>query len=384
MNSFDYGNIPFFDNHSHPLDAHLTHFTPDQLAKVWLHGFTDLPNREMSEDFALHVRNQGCVHTMVFQLSKLLGCEATLEDVVRARNARTANGIDPYASLLYRDAGIFATLVDSELPMGDPQIDLFPGKVIRHIQMDPIFWEVLRADSCYEDMLASYKARITKAIKEDGYVSIKGHVGELFSMDIRYVSPEEAGCAYVAAQQGCKESQRTVYYAIFHQTMLLAHELNIPIHVHTGMTGGYWDGKMDDADPYKMAPFLRNVPHMQETTLVLLHSNYPFMTAAGLMAHVFPNVWVDLAWVLPWVSLAFTQCLEDVLAMAPVSKILLGSGQHNIPEIAWMSSKVARKALEAVMQKLIDQEMLNPTQAFEIAEMVMYKNASRLYGVNAD
>ena len=377
-------SMPFFDNHTHPLDADKVDLTPDALALIWLHGFRDLPGGKVSEKFNHHVHNQGCVYTMVYQLSKLFGCENTLEAVTAERNRRTAQGAAPYAQLLYKDGGIACSLLDSDYPYGDERLSLFPGILLRHIQMDPLFFDLLKDAADYASMLEQYKLRIRMMVADQGYVSIKSHIGELFTTCVRYVPEEEATAAFVSARQGNKQAQRTLYYAVFHQTMLLAQDLNIPIHIHTGMTGGFWDGEMDDADPYRMAPFLRNTPHMQQTTLVLLHSNYPFMSSAALVAHTFPHVWVDLAWVLPWVSLSFTQCIEDLIGIAPVSKILLGSGQHNIPEIAWLSSKVAKSALQYVTDKLVAQEMLSQEQGNELAAMLLYKNALRLYGVAED
>ena len=371
---------PFFDDHTHPLDPQKTVLTPEGLAMEFLHGYHDLPGGGVSDDLMHHVRHQGVVYTLVRQLSEFLGCEATLEAVTQARNARVGrDGVAVYARDLYADAGIFASLLDSDLPVGDSRIDLLPGKVLRHVQMDPIFFEVLKTATSYETMKETYLTQIRKAILEHGFASIKCHIGEHFTMDVRYVSDVEAQMALAAARGGDHEAQRTVYYAIFHATMLEAQRLDVPIHIHSGMTGGMWDGKVSDCDPYLIAPFLRDVPHMMNTKILMLHSNFPYLGGAALLAHTFPHMYIDLAWVLPWNSLNLAHCLEEVLMIAPVSKILLGSGQHNIPEIAWLSARTADRTLNFVTGKLIAQEMINEAQADDISRKLMYENACRLY-----
>ena len=381
----NFESIPLFDNHTHPLDPDKTCFTPDDFAAVWLHGFRDLPGGNLSQELVHHVRSQGCVLSAVNQLALKFGCEPTLEAVTRERNKKIeAGGLSAYIEELYRDSKINASLLDSDLPYGDQQLNLFPGLLLRHIQMDPIFFDLIKSKDSYGDMLEAYRGVITKMVKEQGYVSIKSHVGELFTMDIRYVAEQEAEQSFAKAKAGEKQAQKIVYYAVFYQTMLLAQELDIPIHVHSGMTGGFWDGKMDDCDPYRMAPFLRNTPHAMNTKLVLLHSNYPFLSSAALMAHAFPHVWVDLAWVFPWVSLSSAQCIEDLIGIAPISKILIGSGQHNIPEIAWLTGKVARSAIQYVVEKLLAQGMLSQTQGADLASMLLYRNALRLYHITEE
>lgn len=376
-----YDHMPFFDNHSHPLDPNRLVMTPDEFAREWLHGFRDLPNGQVSDELCYHVHHLGCVQTMVHLLSQHFGCEETIEAVTEARNQRVAKlGVKGWAAELGKDAGIFCTLIDSDLPWQDPTLDLFYGSVLRHIQMDGIFFELLEAKSSFAEVRQAFIDKITEMART-GYVSIKSHLGELFGMEIRYVSPDEAEAAFADAKAGHQDARRTLYYAIFHQAMLTAHELSIPIHVHTGITGGYWDGHMDDADPYKMAPFLRNVPHMQETVLVLLHSNYPYMGGAAMMAHTFPNVYVDLAWVLPWTALDFERALLDLIANAPTTKILLGSGQHNIPEIAWTASLVARRALSHCLGRMVREDLISEKQADELAKNILYRNACRLYNV---
>ena len=127
-----------------------------------------------------------------------------------------------------------------------------------------------------------------------------------------------------------------------------------------------------------MCPFL-NDPQFFNTTIVFLHSNYPNIRNAALMTHMYPHVWVDFAWVLPWISLQFQQVLQEVLGVAPHSKIMFGTGQHGIPKMAWMASKIANSSLETVMQGFVDSNLLSVSQAQESAELILYKNAKRLY-----
>ena len=352
--------------------------TPDELAQQWLHGFRDLPGDQFSPWLNSHVHNQGVVHALIHQLSKLLGCEESMDAIAKCRAEKLKEGVSSYADFLYQDGNIQWTLIDSDLPWNDPVLNLFPGKVLRHIQMDPIFFDLLSQCDHFADMKQKFVCEITDRVHQ-GYVSIKSHVGETFTTNVHYVSDEEAEKNYLQARSGDYGAQREVYYAIFHQAMLTAQSLQIPIHIHTGITGGYWDGKMYDTDPYALGPFLRNVPHMMDTDLVLLHCNYPYVGGAAMMAQTFPHVWVDLAWVLPWTALQLDRSLEDLLAIAPTSKIMLGSGQHNIPEIAWLASKVARISLDHVLSEKVRQDLLSDTQAETIAKQILSENACRLY-----
>ena len=88
---------------------------------------------------------------------------------------------------------------------------------------------------------------------------------------------------------------------------------------------------------------------------------------------------MDLGWSLPWLSLNIENILEEVISVAPHSKIMLGSGQHDHAEIVWAASKIIKKALANVLEKKVKAGYLSKEQAIETAEQILYKNALRLY-----
>ncbi|MDR3561950.1 MAG: amidohydrolase family protein [Negativicutes bacterium] len=376
-------NIPFFDNHTHILDTKKTVVTPLDMSLVYLHGYCDdvdaqgkpYPSKEQQE----HLSNMGVVITMVNYMSQFLQCEPTLEAVVEARNKVTANGAMPYIKSLYEDANIFGSVLDCELPMGHEATNCFPAKTLRLFQMDRVFSALLASVDSYAALKEDFIKTISAAVDE-GFVGLKCHVGELYTSAVRLVDDAEASAAFAAAQNGDKKACENVYFAIFAHTLLLCQKLDISIHIHTGYTGKVdkINGDIQKLDPLLMTPFLMN-PQFFKTKIVFLHASYPYTLHAASLAHTFPNIYVDLGWVLPWISLRFTQCLEDVLGIAPHSKILLGTGQHGIPEMAWMAAKVARTSLSYVLDKLIALNVISPVQAEKSATMILCDNARKLY-----
>ena len=67
------------------------------------------------------------------------------------------------------------------------------------------------------------------------------------------------------------------------------------------------------------------------------------------------------------------------MGVAPHSKITFGSGQHGIPEIAWMAAKIAKSSLAEILQEYVESGLLSVDQAQETAEMLLSGNAKRLY-----
>jgi predicted TIM-barrel fold metal-dependent hydrolase len=153
------------------------------------------------------------------------------------------------------------------------------------------------------------------------------------------------------------------------------------MHIHTGMTGGLWSGPLHDADPFLLVPLLRQ-PEYLRTIVVLLHGAHPWIQHASAVAHSLPHVWVDMSWTTPWTSLRLVEGYREVIGVMPLSKVMVGSGGHGTPEIAWLSAKTAKIALKEVLGDAVRLDLLDQARAEEIGHMILHDNAARLYGLD--
>ena len=83
----------------------------------------------------------------------------------------------------------------------------------------------------------------------------------------------------------------------------------------------------------------------------------------------------------PWASLRIIECYRDVMAWAPLSKIVVGSGAHGTPEIAWLAAKTAKIALAGVLEDAVRHDLMTRQDAEATAKMILHDNAARLYGL---
>ena len=382
----DLAHLPVIDNHCHPLVAEKANLEPLALAHEFYHGLGDIPDPAgygkgtTSPSRLADIATFGVVHTMVRQLSRLLGCPPELEAVAEARNRRTAEGMGPYAQMLYRDAGIVGTVVDSDLAPNAPGLTLIPGRVMRLFQMGPAIDQLLDEDGSYDELVAAYEARLTHAIGVDGFVGVKSHFAEVAGFGTALATPEEARAALSAARAGDRAAYRRVYSAVFAATLQACQTLDVPVHLHSGITGGTWDGAIGDADPFLLAPILGQSRY-RASKIVLLHAGYPWIERASLMAHAFPQIWVDISWVTPWTSLRAVECMRAFLAAAPLSRLMIGSGGHGTPEVAWLGATVAKIALSTVLDEAVALHLMAADTAERTAAMVLHDNAARLYGL---
>jgi len=386
--TLDFTQAPFIDHHCHPYEPEKTTLSPEGLAREFFHGMGDIPDPEVpkarhwgaSDELRYHFPNTGVVNTLVCQLAVLLGCPADLEAVAAERNRRTAESFKAYAEFLYADGGIVATVLDTGLEKDDPVLDLIPGKKLRLFKLEPAFEELLEKSDSYPELLREYQDRLERAVREDGFVGVKAHLAEQVGFGVLPVWEQEAKAAFAGAKKNDGEAVKKLYVAVFTATLLECRELGVPVHLHSGFTGGLWNGPIYDADPFMLAPFVRQHAFLG-TRLVLLHAGYPWTKQAGQMAHTFPNVWVDMGQITPWASLRLADCYRDVMAWAPLSKIVVGSGGHGTPEIAWLSAKTAKIALAAVLNDAVARGLMAYEQAVRAGRMILHDNAARLYGL---
>jgi predicted TIM-barrel fold metal-dependent hydrolase len=385
----DFTPCPVVDNHCHVLEPEKKTIEPIWLAREFFHGIADTPIEGVAksklwgatDDLLFHFPHMGAVLTMVCQLAKLFGCEPVLETVTAERNRRTAEkGLAGYAAMLYKDAGIVCSVMDSNLPINDPILDLTPGPKIRLLQMDPLLKGLLPKCTSYPELLRKFQDAVEKAIRQDGFVGIKSHLGELVGFGAPTVEADEAARIFPAAAAGDGEAFKKLYMAVWLATMLQAQELKFPIHIHTGITGGLWNGPVANCDPFLLVPILRQNRFLK-TRLVLLHAGHPWMQHAGMMAHTFPHVWVDMGWTTPWTSQQIVEIYRDVISLAPLSKIMIGSGGHGSPEVSWLAAKTAKIALGGVLTDSVRLGLMAEKDADRTGRMILHDNAARMYGI---
>jgi predicted TIM-barrel fold metal-dependent hydrolase len=387
----DFARCPVVDNHCHVLEPEKTTIEPVWLAREFFHGIADIPTPGVaksklwgaSDDLAFHFPHMGVVLTVVCQLARLFKCEPTLAAVTAERNRRTATGgLAGYAKLLYEDAGIVASVMDSGLPLHDPILDLTPGRKLRLLQMDPIVKKLLTTCDSYGALLKAFQDSVERAMRQDGFVGIKAHPAELVGLGAPAIEADEAARIFPAAKGGDEPAFKRLYMAVWLATMLQCQDLKIPLHIHTGHTGGLWNGPLGNADPYLLVPILRQ-PRFLQTRLILLHAGHPWMQHAGAMAHTFPHVWVDIGWATPWTSQRIVECYRDVMSMAPLSKIMVGSGGHGSPEVSWLAARTAKIAVGEVLADSVRLGLMAEADAQRTGRMILHDNATRLYGLPA-
>jgi predicted TIM-barrel fold metal-dependent hydrolase len=384
----NFNDLPFIDHHCHPYDPRKATLEPELLAREFFHGMGDIPDMSVpkprmwgaTDALRYHIPFMGVVRTMICQLSKVFDCPPNLDAVAHERNRLTAENFTAYAELLYKDAGIVGTVIDSDLPVNDPLIDLMPGKKLRLFQFEPPLQQLVKKVGSYQELIKNFQNNLEHSVKEDGSVGVKVHLAEEVGFGVLPAWEDEAVSVFSKAKAGDAGAYKKLYTAVFTATLLQCQELDIPVHLHSGFTGGMWKGPIHDADPFLLGPFLKHTEFLK-TKIVLLHAGFPWTKQAGQMAHGFPHVWVDMGQMTPWASLRIAECYRDVMAWAPLSKIVVGSGGHGTPEIAWLAAKTAKIALAEVLEDGVRLNLISKRDAETAANMILHDNAARLYGL---
>jgi hypothetical protein len=281
-----------------------------------------------------HVATGIAYRRAIAVLAEQLGCEPEEEAVFRARLAADP---DEYAASLLRATGTEWLLVDTGFPP--------PGAGMSWERMGELAGcsarPVLRIEALDPDAVREEVA----GAREQGFVALK---------------------TIAAYRGGLDRVGETVVQA------LEANEATgapLPVQVHAGF--GDSDLFLYRADPSYLKPL---VERFAQTPFVLLHC-YPFVREAGWLAHVYPNVWLDLSLTIPHVWRG-AEMVRQALELAPVSKLLYASDAARTPELYFLAARWWREALGEVLA-----EVLPASEAQEAGRAILRENALGLYGL---
>jgi len=318
-------------------------------------------------------------------LAERLGCEPTAEAIAAARHDAISRDPVAYTRALLDDEHITGLLTDEGFPLPAIPAEEFERQVggvpvHRVVRIEPLIADLRERAASYADLEDRFTAELERASEDPRTVAYKSIVAYRTGLDIEPTDASAATSAFDRWRaQGWPEARdpaKPVRDRLLGRTLDVAKRRGLVAHIHCG--DGDADIDLAHARPHDLFPFLRD--HADQP-IVLIHGGHPWTQVAAYIASLLPNVHVDLSVLVPWASSAIEPLLEILLGMVPASKLLYASDQASEPEVFWLSARLARRALERVLDGLVDRDYLTAPEAGDIGRGILAGNSRRLHGI---
>jgi hypothetical protein len=150
---------------------------------------------------------------------------------------------------------------------------------------------------------------------------------------------------------------------------------HLPVQFHIGL--GDPDVRLATGRPGHLQSLIE-FANQHNTAITLLHC-YPYHREAALLAHDYPNVYLDLGLALNFVGPRATEVLTETLELAPYAKVLYSSDAYGLPELNYLGAIQFRTALTQHLTQLVDQLYLSTSGALRLAALMSHETAKDLY-----
>ncbi|KAJ9156503.1 Protein fluG [Pleurostoma richardsiae] len=385
-------STPIVDVHAHPL------LKPEALSRHPLMSITT----EASGD-AIHAAATSLAHLRgVKQLSQVLGCGQTWEEVVTAVEQRRIEDYEDWISVCLD--GIETILIDDGLDNADdvqdfPWHDSFTRSGCKRIvriesvaaeiinRHGMVFAEDSSIEETFDKVIDDFDNAISAALADPDVVGFKSIICYRTGLNIPKVvdialakdSFTDIMVNYGTLGQFKRLQHDGLNDLFVHRTASLIREspgrFKKGIQFHTGL--GDNDITLTRSSPAHLQDFIRAYP---EVPIILLHASYPFTRESGYLASVYANVYADIGEVFPFVSRDGQEhIVRQILELCPWSKILWSTDGHWFPETYLLAVLQVREALEAVLCDYVRRGHISCKAAIALVRDILFHNANKLY-----
>lgn len=314
-------------------------------------------------------------------LAERLGCSDGEAAVLEARSRLGTEGL---IRSLFGDLGLGTVLVDTGyVPSGEI---LSPAELSRagnvHVlpvcRIETLAESILPDSESFEHFTESLRAALGR-LRAEGFVALKSIVAYRSGLRVRAPAIVDARSAWRRVRERGTARVRLTDASLLHWVLALALEAcvaqRLPLQLHVGF--GDRDVDLPEADPTLLRTLFQDERY-RGVPLILLH-NYPFMRQAGYLASLYSNVYVDVSLAIPLAGVAARRVLEEVLELAPTSKLLYASDGHTIPDLFWLAGRLMKRALHETVADLVSAGVFNAMESEEVIAAILRDNAERVY-----
>lgn len=398
-------NIKIIDDHVHVLDAaywidavgeipfppevhgleYPSAMTPLTRAKKLAAIYRDLYGFKHS---AINAQNQGELQEL-YERSKsdeaavyhkaldLAGIESALE--ICASNPELPPGLDKnrFKRVPYFD-GFLIPLDNTELKKTSRKAELFINMAetfVRNAQK-----QLNCFPTSFDDYL-KFMFTVMEKLLEQGCVALKMCFANFRSFNVDVVSEDEARNVFESGNVNPERYKHLQDY-LLRRILVKAGEIGLPVQIHSGSTGIV--SFMRETNPSYLDKLLW-LPDVLPARVVLLHGGYPFCREAGFMVSTWGRrprqLFLDLSvmWMdHPCSPYALVGMLRGWLEEGLASKLIYGSDGTS-PFKLLISAMDIREALYLALKGMIDDGLIDESQALTMAELVLRGNAKAFY-----
>ncbi len=327
-----------------------------------------------------HARHSLFYRRSLREIAQLLESEPEEEAILERR---TQLDIDKFTQLCISAAKLEAIFLDD---------GFLPDEILPlewHEQFVPV-QRILRLEYLAENLMSdvedfsTFLERFRTEIDPPpaGVVALKSIVAYRTGLDIQLTPKEAAERSFYALKRNSQDkalrlAEKPLIDFLITQALEIAAQYRMPVQFHTGFGDPDLDLRL--ANPLYMRSLLED-RRFRNAPIVLLHASYPYAQEAGYLASVYPQVYLDFGLAVPFLSVAgMRSTLQQLLELAPTSKLMYSSDAHNIPELYYLGAKWGREVLGQVLDGAIKDSDLTAKEAESVARAILCENARALH-----
>jgi predicted TIM-barrel fold metal-dependent hydrolase len=387
----DVSSISLIDNHCHP-------FLPEREPKIDFSKFFTIST--VPEVKTIDIENTIIYRRMIKELKRILNIENEIK-LIEKRMKEYHTTPREYISKLFTDANIDTLIIDLGYPAKEYHgysisakefSNLVPCKVKTNYRIEPLIYDLFMKNIPFEDFINEYTYSVERAVTKEKYVSVKTVMSYRFGINTQKRNEKEVNKIYEKMREtnellipfakktnSMVEKEKVIREYLLFKTLELCNKFDIPFQIHTGM-GSAPNIDVRSANPLHLINIITD-PELNKVKIVLVHSGYPYVEEAGYLANQYPNVYIDISEMNPFISIGVKNKILSLLEMAPTTKIMYGSDGFYTPEVYWIAAIIAREALSQALDQLIKRKFIDEDYGYKSAKFILHDNAKKLYNV---